>query len=195
MSSAPHPADVPANDAQQQRARTQAHPQQAYELLLTLDNPPGPFAVVEGVAQYDVVNEDQCGHINPLTGTAERITHQQAITLEAVGPNRYRGTVYRDLMLDEDYYDRGVCQWQFSGAGALLKAGDTGGETRFTTFLDTQAIDQGLSATRHYPARDYPRVEEMADYAQPGKADPDSYVPGLRNQLFTATLQANKAGQ
>lgn len=195
MSSAPPPADVPANNAAQQRARTQAHPQQAYELLLTLDNPPGPFAMVEAVAQYDVVNEEQCGHINPLTGTAERITHQQAIALEAVGNNRYRGTLYRDLMLDEDYYGRGVCQWQFSGAAALFKATGAEGETRFTAFIDTQAIDQGQPAARHYPATDYPRVAEMADYAQPGKADPDSYVPALRNQLFSATLQANKAGQ
>lgn len=192
MSSAPHPADVPASDNQQQRARTQAQPQQAYELLLTLDNPPGPFAVVEAVAQYDVVNEEQCGNINPLTGTAERITHQQAITLQPLGGNRYRGTVYADLMRDEDYYGRGVCHWQFSGAGALLKATGADGETRFTSFIDAQAIDQGQPATRHYPARDYPQVEEMADYAQPGKADADSYVPALRGQLFTATLQANK---
>lgn len=195
MSSANTPADAQASDGQQPQARTHDHPRQAVELLLTLDNPPGPFAVVEGVAQYDVVNEEQCGHINPLSGTAERITHQQAIALQAVGGNRYRATLYRDLMRDEDYYGRGVCQWQFSGAGALLKASGADGETRFTAFIDAQAIDQGHSATRHYPAADYPRVPGMDDYGQAGKADADSYVPALRAQLFTATLQANKAGQ
>ena len=192
MTSAPIPAVVPASEAPPQRARIQANPQQAIELVLTLDNPPGPFAVVEGVAQYDVVNEEQCGHINPLSGTAERITHQQAIILQATGPNRYRGTVYRDLMQDEDYYERGVCQWQFSGAGVLLKAGTTGGETRFTTFLDAQTIDHDSSTTRHYPATDYPRVDGMDDYAQPGKNQADAYAPALRSRLFAATLQLNE---
>ncbi len=31
-----------------------------------------------------------------------------------------------DRMLDEDYYGRGVCHWEFTGAGAMLKA--TGAE-------------------------------------------------------------------
>lgn len=194
MSSAMNTAAGDAADGQQRLAHTQANPQQAYELLLTLDNPPGPFAVVEGVAQYDVANEEQCGNINPLTGTAERITHQQAIVLQAVGPNQYRGTVYRDLMRDEDYYGRGVCHWQFSGAGALLKASDAAGQTRFTHFISAAQIEQGQTATRHYPAGDYPQVAGMADYGQAGKTDADSYVAALRDQLFSATLHASKAG-
>ena len=116
------------------------------------------------------------------------------IVLQAVGPNQYRGTVYRDLMRDEDYYGRGVCHWQFSGAGALLKASDAAGQTRFTHFISAAQIEQGQTATRHYPAGDYPQVAGMADYGQAGKADADSYVAALRDQLFSATLHASKAG-
>lgn len=186
----PQPTDGPS--PAQGRAALNPAPRQAYELLLTLADVPGPFAQVEGVAQYDVVNEDQCGHVNPLTGTAERITHQQPVALEQVGPGQYRGRVYLDLMLDEDYYGRGVCQWQFSGAGTLLKATGAAGETRFTAFIDAQAIAEGQTVTRLYPATDYPRVAEIDDYGQPGKADAGSYVATLRDQLFSATLQANK---
>ncbi len=37
-------------------ARLNPAPKQAYELVLTVKDAPGPFAVVEGVAQYDVSN-------------------------------------------------------------------------------------------------------------------------------------------
>ena len=59
-------------------------------------------------------------------------------------------------------------------------------------YNDAQAIAEGQTVTRHYPATDYPRVAEIDDYGQPGKADAGSYVATLRDQLFSATLQANK---
>ena len=55
-----------------------------------------------------------------------------------------------------------------------------------------RAIAEGQTVTRLYPATDYPRVAEIDDYGQPGKADAGSYVATLREQLFSATLQANK---
>ncbi len=53
-------------------AKLNPSPRKAYELVLRLKDAPGDFAVVEGVAQYDVSNEDQCGHIEPATGTGWR---------------------------------------------------------------------------------------------------------------------------
>ena len=57
-------------------ARLNPAPKQAYELVLTVKDAPGPFAVVEGVAQYDVSNYEDCGRIIWSTGTASRITSQ-----------------------------------------------------------------------------------------------------------------------
>jgi hypothetical protein len=79
-----------------------------YELVLTLKDAPGPFAVVEGVAQYDVSNHEDCGRVLWATGTASRITSQEPVELRKVGENEYRGTFYLDRMQDEDYYGRGV---------------------------------------------------------------------------------------
>jgi hypothetical protein len=99
--------------------------------------------VVEGVAQYDVTNEDQCGHIEPATGTAARITSQEPVELRKVADGEYRGTLYVDRMLDEDYYGRGVCKWEFTGAGAMLKATGAEEETRFLTFVDAKPLTEG----------------------------------------------------
>src|SRR2546427_656594 len=59
-------------------AKLNPAPKQAYELVLTLKDAPGPFAIVEGVAQYDVSNYADCGRILPATGTAGRITSQRS---------------------------------------------------------------------------------------------------------------------
>lgn len=103
-------------------AKLNPSPQQGYELVLTLKDAPGPFAVVEGVAQYDVSNHRDCGRVLWATGTASRITSQELVELHKVDENEYRGTFYLDRMQDEDYYGRGVCHWTLTGVGAMLRA-------------------------------------------------------------------------
>lgn len=173
-------------------AKLNPSPSKAYELVLRLKNPPGDFAVIEGVAQYDVSNEDQCGYIEPETGVAARITSQEPVTLRKVGDNEYRGTVYLDRMLDEDYYGRGVCNWTFSGAGAMLKATGADGETRFLSFLNADPFVKGQTETRHYPRGDYPRVTDLPNYGATGQQDPSRFRPELQDALFSASLTANE---
>ncbi|HDS1037432.1 TPA: hypothetical protein QDZ42_000661 [Stenotrophomonas maltophilia] len=173
-------------------AKLNPAPSKAYELVLRLQNPPGDFAIIEGVAQYDVSNEDQCGFIEPETGVAARITSQEPVTLRKVADNEYRGTVYLDRMLDEDYYGRGVCNWVFSGAGAMLKATGANGETRFLSFLGADPFVKGQTETRHYPRGDYPRVADLPDYGATGQQDPARFRAELRDQLFSASLTASE---
>ncbi|MCF3499649.1 hypothetical protein B9Y75_03335 [Stenotrophomonas maltophilia] len=176
-------------------AKLNPTPRKAYELVLRLKDAPGDFAVVEGVAQYDVTNEDQCGHIEPATGTAARITSQEPVELRKVADGEYRGTVYLDRMLDEDYYGRGVCKWEFSGAGAMLKATGADGETRFLSFIEAAPFVKGETKTRHYPRADYPRVNEIPDYGASGQEDPTKFRPELQNALFSASLEADEVRQ
>ncbi|MFV7456347.1 hypothetical protein ACNPMX_16320 [Stenotrophomonas maltophilia] len=176
-------------------AKLNPSPRKAYELVLRLKDAPGEFAVVEGVAQYDVTNEDQCGHIEPATGTAARITSQEPVELRKVADGEYRGTVYIDRMLDEDYYGRGVCKWEFTGAGAMLKATGAEGETRFLSFIEAAPFVKGETETRYYPRSDYPRVNEIPDYGASGQEDPTKFRPELQNSLFSASLEANEVRQ
>lgn len=173
-------------------AKLNPSPQQGYELVLTLKDAPGPFAVVEGVAQYDARNYAACGRIVPATGTASRITSQEPIALRQVGENEYRGTFYLDRMQDEDYYGRGVCHWTLTGVGAMLRAtGDTA-NTRFLTFLKKDRVDAGSPLTLHYPKIAYPRAELAANYPASGKENPSEYKEDLRDALFSTTTTVQK---
>lgn len=174
-------------------ARLNPQPRRAYEVTLTLKDAPGPFAVVEGAGQYDVTNEQECGRIVPATGRAGRITSMEDFVLRKVSDSEYRGTVYLDLMQDEDYYGRGVCRWEFTGASVMLKATGAEGETRFLAYLETDKLRGGVSATRYYWKAGYPR-EDMSDYPDSGHADPSEYRPEIRNELFSVTLTAKEAG-
>lgn len=173
-------------------AKLNPSPQQGYELVLTLKDAPGPFAVVEGVAQYDARNYAACGQIVPATGTAGRITSPEPIALRQVGENEYRGTFYLDRMQDEDYYGRGVCHWTLTGVGAMLRAtGDTA-NTRFLTFLSKDRVDAGSPLSLHYPKVAYPRAELAANYPASGKENPSEYKEELRDALFSITTTVQK---
>ncbi len=176
-------------------AKLNPAPKQGYELVLTLKDAPGPFAVVEGVAQYDARNYAACGRIVPATGTAGRITSQEPIALRQVDKNEYRGTFYLDRMQDEDYYGRGVCHWTLTGVGAMLRAtGDTA-STRFLTFLKKDRVDAGSPLTLHYPKDAYPRAELAANYPASGKENPSEYKEELRDALFSTTTTVQKLVQ
>ena len=185
-------------------AKLNPQPRQAFDVVLKLHNAPGPFERIEAVAQYDVANEAECGRINPATGTAGRITSQEPVALKRVADDEYHGTVYLDRMLDEDYYGRGVCQWKFSGTGALLKATGAHEETRFLTFIDADRFTAGDTLTLYYPRVDYPRaapvkgpygMTSIEDYPDSGNEDPTDYVPELRDALFSISLSAKEARQ
>lgn len=168
-------------------ARLNLAPKQAYELVLTVKDAPGPFAVVEGVAQYDVSNYEDCGRIIWSTGTASRITSQEPVELRRTGENEYRGTFYLDRMQDQDYYDRGTCHWTLTGVGAMLRATTGEADTRFLTFIDKKRMDAGSPLTLYYPKIAYPRAELAANFPASGKEDPSAYKEELRDALFSTT--------
>ncbi|WP_445393046.1 hypothetical protein ACUDTH_10940 [Stenotrophomonas pavanii] len=168
-------------------AKLNPAPKQAYELVLTVKDAPGPFAVVEGVAQYDVSNYEDCGRVIWSTGTASRITSQEPVELRRTGENEYRGTFYLDRMQDQDYYDRGTCHWTLTGVGAMLRATTGEADTRFLTFIDKKRMDAGSPLTLYYPKTAYPRAELAANFPASGKEDPSAYKEELRDALFSTT--------
>ncbi|MDT3454326.1 hypothetical protein ROV96_09775 [Stenotrophomonas pavanii] len=168
-------------------ARLNPAPKQAYELVLTVKDAPGPFAVVEGVAQYDVSNYEDCGRVIWSTGTASRITSQEPVELRKTGENEYRGTFYLDRMQDQDYYDRGTCHWTLTGVGAMLRATTGEADTRFLTFIDKKRMERDSPLTLYYPTLIYPRATTVANFGASGEEDPSGYSEDLRDALFSTT--------
>lgn len=168
-------------------ARLNPAPKQAYELVLTVKDAPGPFAVVEGVGQYDVSNYEDCGRVIWSTGTASRITSQEPVELRRTGENEYRGTFYLDRMQDQDYYDRGTCHWTLTGVGAMLRATTGEADTRFLTFIDRKRMERDSPLTLYYPKLIYPRATTVANFGASGEEDPSGYSEDLRDALFSTT--------
>ncbi|WP_172453261.1 hypothetical protein [Xanthomonas arboricola] len=173
-------------------AKLNPNPRKAFEVTLTLDKAPGAFGLVQGAAQYDVSNEAECGKIQPETGTAGRITSQEDFALKKISDTEYRGTVYLDLMQDEDYYGRGVCHWEFSGASVLLKATGAEEETRFLSFIEGKTVLAQQASTKYYWSERYPR-SGMSDFPDMGEPDTEKFKPDIRDKLFTITLAAKEA--
>ncbi|WP_311239425.1 MULTISPECIES: hypothetical protein [unclassified Xanthomonas] len=172
-------------------AKLNPSPRKAFEVTLTLKNAPGAFGLVQGAAQYDVSNEAECGKIQPETGTAGRITSQEDFALKKVSDTEYRGTVYLDLMQDEDYYGRGVCHWEFSGASVMLKATGAEEETRFLSFIEAKTVTAQQVSTEYYWSERYPR-SEMSNFPDMGKHAAEEFKPEIRDKLFTITLAAKE---
>lgn len=172
-------------------ARLNPEPRLAYEVTLKIKDAPGPFALVNGGAQYDVVNEAECGRINPATGTAGRITSHEDVVLRRIAEDEYRGTVYLDLLQDDDYFGRGVCRWEFTGVSALLKATGAEGETRFLSFMKAGRFTTGESQVLYYPEKSYPRTGN-GNFPATGEEDSARFRADIQHQLFSISLSGTE---
>jgi hypothetical protein len=167
-------------------------PKQAYQLTMVIENAPGPFGLVEGSAQYDVTNHKRCGQRNPVSGTRSRISTHPPIAWKPISNSQYVATVYPDLMVDEDYYNNGVCHWQFIEARAQLKATGAEAETDFVPHISAADILAEKTVKLYFwGGGRYPR-SEMDNFADFGRQDPTEFKPEIRNALFTITLTAKE---
>lgn len=170
-------------------AKENPNPRKAYQIVMTLVDAPGTFESIRGVAQYDVANYLECGRIDEVNRNISRITENIPFVLEKVSQTQYSGVIYADLLLDEDYYGRGVCHWKLTAVRTRLKATGAQEETRFVSRLGSDSILAGMGATSYYWKGGYPR-SRADDYVDIGFPDEDKYKPELRDQLFSITLEA-----
>ncbi len=139
-------------------------------------------------AQYDVINEDECGYIHPVAGTPGRMTTSEPVTLTKVSETEYAGTVYRDLLQDDNYYERGVCRWELTGVAVNFGAEGKAGETRFQSFVGKERLESGDLLNLYYANIDYPRDAGVDNYPSSGIADLQKFKPELRSETFKVAI-------
>lgn len=177
-------------------------PTQAYEIRLTLANASdlssatdgkSPFAVVEGTAQFDASNGARCGKSNALSGHVPSLSSHEPFRLSRLSATEYVGTVYADMLLDEDYYGRGVCHWVLTSARVALGARGDIADTRFVAELPAKTVLAGGTQVRYFWKGYYPRFRngQHSDY---GNNQLDTVSADKRNEFFTVTLTARKIG-
>lgn len=92
------------------RFKENPSPQRAYRVTLDVADAPGPFAVIEGFAQFTAPN---CTYvINKAAGAIARPEKRIPVAYTKINERTYVGTVHIDAMLDEDYFGKGVCRWE-----------------------------------------------------------------------------------
>ena len=170
------------------------NPQKAHRIEMVIENAPGPFAVIEGAANYSVKNQFECGHIDPVPGIASRITTHPAIEWKPIGEGRYEATVYEDLIVDEDYYGRGVCRWELTEVSAMLKATGSDADARFLPALTLENILAGHVTKRYFWGGYYPKID-MESFPVYGEESISKVPAGREGEFFAILMTADGVKQ
>jgi hypothetical protein len=152
-----------------------------------------PFAEVEGTVQFDASNGARCGKSNAPSGHVPTLSSHEPFRLSRLSATEYVGTVYADMLLDEDYYGRGVCHWALTGARVALRARTDIADTRFVAGLPAKEVLAGGTQARYFWKGYYPRFE-VGQHSDYGTNQLDAVRADKLNEFFTVTLTARKIG-
>lgn len=125
-------------DYQPPDVKTNPDPKQRYTITVTLVDPPPGIKNITGMTHF--VPGTPCRPlVNSIAGVPVGASYEKAFSLTKVADNTYRGHIYLDWPVDEDYYGLGVCEWKLRVATALIKYSghihdiDLRGDTDFPT--------------------------------------------------------------
>jgi len=168
--------------------RLNPHPNERYEITMTVRDAPGPLTDAVGSMQY-LVPDDSCvpatgGPMNPL-----RINPKKWIRypLEKVAENTYRAEVWADGMVDEDYYGLGICKWTLVQTTLSLK----GASVRFTPDLTLRELRSQQSKTIFFSKRAYD-AQTLGDTPYSGSTQRSYFGQEVQDELFTIALTSRR---
>src|SRR5690606_27347179 len=135
----------------------------AYEITMTIENAPGPFGIVRAAMQYEVLDLDCRPYLGGMAGTRASLLEWVPVELNHVSGTTYRGVIYDNLLVDEDYYSLGVCHWSLVTTQFKLQAGEVEGEARFSHHIFHDDLVSKDRITAHFWKGRYPkgRIENM----------------------------------
>ncbi|KGE52724.1 hypothetical protein WCN79_14680 [Xanthomonas axonopodis pv. vasculorum] len=172
--------------------RKNPHPTQAYRITMTIEDAPGPFGHVSGMAFYQMTNRDVCTPFDRSLGMSTKEKEDGIpIHFEKITDTAYVATIYADGMVDANYYGKGVCNFELNGVGITLRATGKPEETRFQPGLFKKEIYESTPNITYFWAGGYPK-DEMDNYPDSGHSDPAQFKEELRNQLFKVTVVSTK---
>ncbi|MDI9238242.1 hypothetical protein QLQ15_04870 [Lysobacter sp. LF1] len=162
------------------------HPQERYEITMTIRDAPGPFRDIGGSVQYDVENWVDC---MPEKWTFERgHYHDQPdeflpLTYTRIAENVYRTQITVDALQDEDYHGLGVCEWKMTVVTSRLY----GMSVRFTPRLHLEDLRAQQPKKVYFSKRTYLSTK-LDDFPNSGKSSPSGFGAEVQDELFTITL-------
>lgn len=164
------------------------HPAMRYDVTITITGAPGPFDSVGGFMQYEVTNKacvpETGGPMNPMRLAP---MSNPPIVFTKVADNIYKGTVYADYFLDEDYFGLGVCHWSLVNVSAELKI-------RNITLVPSISPDELFSqkSIPTYFVRQMYEIHSDIELSDFGEPNPSNYPPDRQKGIFTITLASRE---
>lgn len=162
------------------------HPVQRYELIATVDAP-GEFDSVEGYLSYDVTNVE-CVPKNPFEGARNVPNTSRSFAMTRVDAHTWKGSFYRDLLQDEDYFGLGVCHWDVTNALPLFVVHDEKFNPAFM-FTELLAGEQ----IRHFAKADFYNQSLRGGGAM-GLRSTDENVKTRPDRYFPISVKVKRAG-
>ncbi len=164
-------------------------PKDAVHIRIKVSGAPGALPLVDAAAQYDVTNSAECGKLRS-SGAFPTISSSEAVELTKVADDEYAGVVYMDRIIDEDYYGRGVCHWEFVEARASFRASEDVKATWFVVDLPAEIIQNKSTKKLFYWTGYYPKAKSD-NYAEFGDETLENVPADKRSEFFTIEMSAS----
>lgn len=101
-------------------AKTNPNPTQRYEITVELVDPPRDIRKISGVAHFGVSTRACLPYREKIARVTIGASYKKEFPLVPVNDNTYRGHVFLDWPIDEDYYGLGLCEWEVTRVDAIL---------------------------------------------------------------------------
>lgn len=183
--------------AQEHLYKLNPDPQHAYEVVLTIQDAPGPFKVTRWSAGYKATG---CTYIvNDWAGVRGFPEHRVTLPFTQRPDGSYVATVFLDAMLDEDYYGNGVCEWTLTGVGASGSPTGAPDEATFGGQVGLKNLLAEEPQAMFYWSRDYGAMAPTSNdkhhtvskeaFGSPAR---ETFKAELQNSLFSWVLTPKK---
>lgn len=160
-------------------------PVKRYEITMTIEGAPGPFESVTGKMGYEIINKS-CAPQDMVTGARPTPDETPPIVFSRVSENVYKGIVYLDLLLDEDYYGLGICHWKMTDAFISLKANGVSmaPDISYDDILAQRPVTQYMAKELYHGAA----VKDL----NVGAGPMSEYIAKNRDKFFSITFAAHE---
>jgi len=104
-------------------AKTNPNPTQRYEITVELVDPPADIKRISGEAHFSIPDVACMPTPDRIAGYTPGSRYIKNFSLTYAGSNTYKGHIFLDWPVDEDYYGLGVCKWEINTVGAVIDFG------------------------------------------------------------------------
>lgn len=159
------------------------NPRMRYDITVTVENAPGSFDHIEGSVDFKVANRE-CVPLTPVVGATVVPEKRVTMQLTPAGNNVYKGHLFADQLLDEDYYGMGICHWTVVGANTDFSHDII----EFSSAIFKEDILKSGTVKKYFANESYTDIDmKRVDI---GEDSPDRYKD--RVHTFSITIRAEE---